>query len=369
VKILHVAQPVDGGVAGVVISLAQDQLQRGWQPVVACPPAGLLPDAMRRCGVAVAPWPATRSPGPAVLREVALLGQIVADVDPDVVHLHASKAGLAGRLAIRGQVPTIFQPHLWSFQSDPGLTTRPAIAWERFATRWTNRLLCVSDDEHDAGRAAGVSGDSVVIHNGVDVERVRPRNRREVRRELGIDFDGPMAVCVARLAPLQGHDMLLRAWSAVLTRIPTARLLVVGDGPLQDRLHAEHPISSDPSVEWVGWSAEPSDYMAAANVVVVPSRAEGMALVPLEAMACARSVVAFDAGGIRDSVGDGGAVLPIGDLAGLADAIALRLLDTELADLEGARGRRRVERSFDQRSAAEAVADVASTLTLVSVAR
>ncbi|MCZ8379300.1 glycosyltransferase [Mycobacterium sp. CPCC 205372] len=368
-KILHVAQPVDGGVAGVVISFAKDQQRRGWQPIVVCPPTGVLPEAMRECGVPVASWRATRSPGPSVLGEVRALNRIVRTERPDVVHLHGSKAGLAGRLAVRGKLPTIFQPHLWSFQSDPGPTALPARVWERFAARWTVRTVCVSLDEQAAGRSAGVAGDLTVICNGVDLDRVRPRDRHGVRADLGIEPGGPVAVCVARLAPLKGHDMLLRAWAAVLAEAPTARLLIVGDGPLRDALHRDHPISHDPSVSWLGWSDSPGDYMAAADVVVVPSRAEGMALVPLEAMASARSVVAFDAGGIRHSIGDGGAVLPIGDVAGLADAVAQRLLDTAMADREGAQGRRRVEQHFDQRTAADTLADLTAALRPVPASR
>ena len=124
-RVLHVAQPVDGGVAGVAIALAVDQHQRGWDVSVACPSLGLLPDLVRKNDVPLHEWSATRSPGLATLGEVRSLVRTLRAVQPDVVHLHGSKAGLAGRLAVRGRIPTIFQPHLWSFQADPGLTVLP----------------------------------------------------------------------------------------------------------------------------------------------------------------------------------------------------------------------------------------------------
>lgn len=356
-RVLHVAQPVDGGVAGVAVALVADQQRRGWDVSVACPSSGLLPDLLRKNDIQTHGWPATRSPDLATIAEVRALARILRTVQPDVVHLHGSKAGLAGRLAIRGRTPTIFQPHLWSFQADLGITVRPARLWERFAARWTHRFVCVSDDERQAGEAAGVAGSFAVIHNGVDVDEIRPRDHSDARARLGLG-SGPTAVCVARLAPLKGQDMLLDGWSDVLEAVPDARLVLVGDGPSRERLQTDHPVSSDPSVHWVGNSGRPADYMAAADVVVVPSRAEGMALVPLEAMASGRSLVAFDAGGVRESVGDAGIVLPVGDVGGLSREIIRRLTDSELAEDEGRRGRRMAESRFDQRLSAAEVAKV-----------
>src|ERR1700748_3218097 len=125
-RVLHVAQPVDGGVAGVAVDLVADQHGRGWDVSVAWPPSGLLPDVLRKNDVQIHEWSATRSPDLDTIGEVRALAAILRTVQPEVVHLHGSKAGLAGRLAIRGRTPTIFQPHLWSFQADLGITIRPA---------------------------------------------------------------------------------------------------------------------------------------------------------------------------------------------------------------------------------------------------
>jgi glycosyltransferase involved in cell wall biosynthesis len=161
---------------------------------------------------------------------------------------------------------------------------------------------------------------------------------------------------VGRLAFAKGQDMLLEAWPSVLKAVPNARLIFVGDGPTRQALVADHPIGADPSVIWAGHSEWPESYFAAADVMAVPSRAEGMALVPLEAMAYERSVVAFDAGGIRESIGDAGSVLACGDIVGLARALVNRLINPALARAEGLRGRQRVEEWFDARDSASRVA-------------
>lgn len=359
--VLHVSQPVDGGVAAVVDTLATDQAARGWDVHVATGDAGRLPDSLSGSEVSLHRWGATRSPGPSTPREIRRLAALIGMIRPDVIHLHSSKAGLAGRLAVRGRTPTLFQPHLWSFQADAGAAARPALLWERFAARWADVIVCVSADERDHGSRARIRGRLVVIPNGVDTDRIRPGDRDLAGRELGLPA-GPLAVCVARLSPLKGHDFLLRAWPAVLREVPGARLAIVGDGPLRDQLLADHPIASDPSVLWVGSSTTPTRYMCAAHVVVTPSRAEGMALVPLEAMASGRSLVAFAGGGMRESIGDAGTVLEVGDTAGLAREIAARLTDGELTAREGRLGRERAVSSFDSRRVADDMAALVTEL-------
>ncbi|MFI6099330.1 glycosyltransferase [Lentzea sp. NPDC051213] len=338
-RVVHVTQPVTAGVARVVLDLALAQRDAGWDIAVACP-EGWLPDQLRTEGIEVRPWRATRSPGPGSLLETVRLRALVRDAD--LVHLHSSKAGLAGRLATRGRTPTIFQPHLWSFQVADGPLARLSKGWEAMASRWTHQLVCVSDDELAAGRAAGVSAPAEVVCNGVDTMRLLPVDRTKARQRLGLD-DRPTAVCVGRLAPQKGQDLLLAAWPAVLAEVPDARLVLVGDGPMRTVWSCDHE-----SVVWWGHSDAVADFYSAADVVVLPSRAEGMALVPLEAMACGRSVVAFDVAGVRQSVGDAGAVVAGGDVTALARALAARLADPSLASFEGLTGRRRAEALFDR---------------------
>ncbi|PWK91519.1 glycosyltransferase involved in cell wall biosynthesis [Lentzea atacamensis] len=336
-KVVHVTQPVEAGVAKVVLDLAEAQRAAGWEVHVVCPPHGWLPTR-----IPTHPWHATRSPGPASLLETLRLRKVLRDLRPDVIHLHSSKAGLTGRLAVRGRTTTIFQPHLWSFRLADGLLRRMCVRWEAFASRWTHQLVCVSDDELATGRAAGVTTPAEVVCNGIDTTRLRPADRSAARRRLGLP-ERPTAVCVGRLAPQKGQDLLLAAWPDVLADVPHAQLVLVGDGPMRTAWQ-----NGQESVLWWGHSDNVEDFYAAADVVVLPSRAEGMALVPLEAMACGRSVVAFDVDGVRQSLGSAGAVVPGEDTAALGQALATRLADPSLAHREGHAGRRRAEMLFDR---------------------
>ncbi|MBD9736125.1 glycosyltransferase, partial [Streptomyces sp. H28] len=166
-RVLHVTQPVDGGVARVVTDLTRAQLAAGWRVTVACPAGTALAAALGALGADVRPWAATRSPGPSLAGEVRRLARLVAEVRPDLVHAHSAKAGLAGRIAVRGRIPTVFQPHAWSFEAVGGATAALALAWERWAARWTERTVCVSEAERLRGTRAGISGRTRVIPNGV----------------------------------------------------------------------------------------------------------------------------------------------------------------------------------------------------------
>jgi glycosyltransferase involved in cell wall biosynthesis len=362
VRVVHVTQPVEAGVAQVVLDLALAQRARGWSVVVVCPPTGWLADRARGLGIDVRAWHATRQPGPWLVKEVLALHRTLTRLAPDAVHLHSSKAGLAGRLAVRGRVPTVFQPHLWSFQTARGVLRTLSTTWERRASAWTDLVVCVSDDELLIGREAGVTADAEVVCNGVDTARLHPADRIAARARLGLDRHAPLAVCVGRLATLKGQDQLLTAWPQVLADTPGARLVLVGDGPDGRHWRSTHPTADHHSVHWWGHSDDPHPFYTAADVVVLPSRAEGMALVPLEAMASGRPVVAFDVGGVRQSVGDAGAVVAAGDTTALATAVSRRLSDPARATAEGRRGRQRAELLFDRSRMADQIATLVDKL-------
>jgi glycosyltransferase involved in cell wall biosynthesis len=345
-SVLHVSQPTDGGVGVVAGRLVRDQVGRGWSVTVACPLDANLAAGARRDGADVMEWAAVREPGVRLGDEMRSLTRVIREVHPDVVHLHSSKAGLAGRLALRRRLPTVFQPHGWSFLA-VGSKAKPVVAgWERWGARWTDAVVCVSDGERHLGAQQGVRANFVVIPNGVMVEAFGEQavgSRAGARALLGLP-PGPLAVCVGRLHEAKGQDLLLRAWADVESAVPEANLVLVGDGP--DRAALE--VVARPSVRFAGSTESVAQYMVAADVVVVPSRWEaGASLATVEAMASGRSVVANDVAGMGEALlPEAGAVVAVGDLRALADAVVTRLRTPGLADREGARGRVRAESDF-----------------------
>ncbi|WP_369259459.1 glycosyltransferase family 4 protein [Streptomyces sp. R35] len=362
-RVLHLTQPVDGGVARVVMDLVRAQLATGTHVTVACPDGGGFSQALRALGADVRPWQASRAPGPLLPREVRQLGRVVARARPDVVHAHSAKAGLAARLAVRGRVPTVFQPHAWSFEAVDGVAARLALTWERWGARWASRVVCVSEAERATGVRAGVRARWCVIPNGVDAARFHPAAVDPVRAGIpllaaaGVDATTPLVVCVGRLCRQKGQDVLLEAWSSVRRRVPGARLVLVGDGPDAGRLRAGAP----GDVLFAGAAPDAVPWYQAADLVVLPSRWEGMALAPLEAMACGRPVVLTDVDGARESLPPGlgtRCLVPAEAPGPLAEAICGLLSDPLLCESLGNQGRRHVLTTHDVRRATDAVAEV-----------
>ncbi|MGW0391179.1 glycosyltransferase [Streptomyces sp. NPDC003042] len=362
--VLHLVQPVDGGVARVVTDLVRAQTAAGLRVFVGCPRGGRLADDARAAGAQVLTWRAGRAPGPGLPAEVLGAARLIRRVRPDLLHAHSAKAGLAGRLAVRGALPTVFQPHAWSFDAVGGATAALALRWERFGARWAERVLCVSASERRAGESEGITARWSVIRNGVDLGHFRPghpdrdQDRAQARDALALPAtfqgDGPLAVCVGRLCAQKGQDILLRAWPELLGTVPDARLALVGDGPDTERLRRTAP----PGVFFAGAAADIRPWLRAADLVVLPSRWEGMALAPLEAMACGRPVLVSDVSGARESLPSGHGrlcLVPPEDPAALAKGLGRLLAEPRLLAELGEQAQQHARTDFDVRRTTDAV--------------
>ncbi|MFG2752795.1 glycosyltransferase [Streptomyces xanthophaeus] len=365
--VLHLVQPVEGGVARVVVDLVRAQSAAGLRTVVGCPRGGVLADAALDAGAEVLTWRAGRAPGPALPAEVLGARRLVRRVRPDLLHAHSAKAGLAGRLAVRGALPTVFQPHAWSFDAVGGATAALALRWERYGARWADRVLCVSEAERRAGETEGITARWSVVRNGVDLDHFRPgapdpdQDKAAARAALplpeGFPGEGPLAVCVGRLCHQKGQDVLLRAWPEVVGAVPGARLALVGDGPDTERLRRTAALSGT-GVHFAGAAADIRPWLRAADLVVLPSRWEGMALAPLEAMACGRPVLVSDVSGARESLPPGQGrlcLVPPEDPTALAKALGRLLTEPRLLAELGEQARQHARTDFDVRRTTDAV--------------
>jgi glycosyltransferase involved in cell wall biosynthesis len=293
-------------------------------------------------------------------RELASLSRIITAFAPDVVHLHSAKAGLVGRLVVRGRLPTVFTPHSWSFVRE-GPTRRGARAWERWAARWTTVVLALNVDEVASTRTFGWRRPPVMISNGVDVASWTPADaasRERARRDLGLDPDVPVALCVGRLVRQKGQLELVRRWEEVRSSVPAATLVLVGDGPHRATIAAQRA----PGVLLADGADDVQPWYASADVCVQPSRWEGMSYVTLEAMACGLPVVAFDVGGMRHALGDGRHLIAPGDHARFALAVTALLSDADARAHLGARNRTRAVAEFDEQPQLAAIDRVVRTV-------
>lgn len=193
---------------------------------------------------------------------------------------------------------------------------------------------------------------------GVDAAVFRPgAGGDEIRKSLGLN-GRPVVVCVSRLVPRKGQDMLIRAWPLVLERIPDAALLLVGGGPSRKLLERDASRNSViDSVVFTGsvpWTTLPA-YYDAGDVFAMPCRTrlggldmEGLGIVYLEASATGLAVVAGASGGAPDAVrqGETGLVVDGTSPAGIAVALVELLSDPARARAMGERGRAWIEQEW-----------------------
>ncbi len=192
---------------------------------------------------------------------------------------------------------------------------------------------------------------------GVDVDRFRPDvSGDEVRTATGVN-DRPSVVCVSRLVPRKGQDLLILAMDRIRRREPDAVLLIVGDGKYRGKLEAMASYAPRGSVSFAGAvaDAELPAYHAAADVFAMPCRSrfaglevEGFGIVFLEAAASGKPSIAGSSGGAAEAVVDGttGLVVDGASERAVAEAVSALLADPARAAALGKAGRARAEREF-----------------------
>jgi glycosyltransferase involved in cell wall biosynthesis len=396
-----------GGLERHVFDLVRCLTDRGVHVTLITPPAAAArPDdraadaALQRDRVSMLPVPYTTFPfanrrGTTVLdrstayplfgwRAGQAAARLVLGGQVDIVHgLGASALGYAAAVpAVRARAPLVLNPQgMEEFgATDPSraplkrlgyLPLRMAV---RRCARSAARVIATDRSLVDPVLAhLRVPREIVrVIPNAIepdDGDTAGARSRASaLRGSLGLTGDDVLVVSVGRLESNKGFDVMVDA----LARLSAGRRLtgnwkwvLVGDGPRRALLQrdvaaaglAAHVVLAGraPGADLHGW-------YEAATLFVHPTLYEGSSLVTLEAMAHRRAVVASRAGGLPDKVVPGvtGWLVPPGDAAALADALAAALADRPRLSSMGAAGRTLVERRFSWRAATDRLLDIAS---------
>lgn len=195
----------------------------------------------------------------------------------------------------------------------------------RWALPKAARVVAVSRALADETVQLGVSRERIaIVMNGVDTDLFHPRDRASARAQLGLT-EAPLAVYVGNLKEDKGVLDLAAAWARVAAEMPDARLVIIGDGPARAALEA----ALDDTAQVIG--PQPLEripqWLAAADILTLPSHAEGTPNVVLEALASGRRVVATRVGGIPDLItsDEMGVLVAPHDPAALGRALALAL--------------------------------------------
>jgi glycosyltransferase involved in cell wall biosynthesis len=325
-----------------------------YRVVVACLNAeGALRPRLEELGIPIVPFPLTSLHDRQTLAQLRRFVQLVRDEGARIVQAHDYYTNLFGMTAATvARVPA----RVASLREVGGVRTPVQRRVERVAFGLAHAVVANAHAVRAVLLAAGVpSAKAVVIPNAVDPARVAAGERcRSDRLRVAVGSSStvtpPVVTIVANMHhAVKDHPLFLRAARRVLVDSPTASFVLAGEGALQPayrRLAAELGLAE--RAHFIGRCDAIGDLLAASDVCVLTSRAEGSANAILEYMAAGRPVVATDVGGAREAIVDGqtGYLVPAGDDVALADRITWLLKDAARAQAMGQAARAVIERNY-----------------------
>jgi len=288
-----------GGAQQCLLDLLPAVEERGWTARVAIPMGGPLVDVLRgrgvrvdeirsteyRCGrKSVADFLRFAADAP---RQTAAIAAIVDESSADLVYVNGPRLLMAAKLATRGRVPMLFHAH-------HSILQRSARYLEGLALRQSGATVAACCDA--VARSIPVSRESIhTIPNGTaDLGFVE---RSFEKQRIGI---------IGRIAPEKGQTEFLRAAGLLLRDAPHARFVICGAPLFGDRAYYNEVLrlAADLPVEFLDWQEDVGAVMRGLDVLVIPSKQEGMPRVLLEAFSAGLPVAAFPVGGIPEVIED-----------------------------------------------------------------
>jgi len=336
-----------GGIATYTVSLAKALARRGHQPLVVSS-GGALVQALAAAGIphVNVDLRVKSELHPVVAAALVRVSRVVRRYRPDVIHAQTRVAhvvaGLVGRWARVPVVTTAHGFYRWRWG-------------RRLFPFWGRRVIAIAPmTRRKLVKVCRVSPGRVVqILNGIEQPSVDPRRLEAdvawFRQAWGVAQGGPVIGSIARLGPAKGMPVLLQAFHRFRRQVPTAQLVIVGDGPEKpDLIRLAYALGEQDHIVLTGFVEQTAVPLSVMDLYVQPSFREGFGLALVEAMAMRRPVVASAVGGIRVIVrhGETGLLVPPRDPEALADALGRLAADPAAAHAMGEAGYRRFQDHF-----------------------
>lgn len=336
-----------GGLERIVLELIRAGTTRAQKCSVICVERpGDLADQARKLGATVISADKRAGLRP---RLIGRMATILRELRPSVVHSHQLGALVYGGPAARKAGVSLIVHTEHGKHYAHSLRAR----WlGRFATRYAKRVFAVSTDIFQEIVRSGVAPEPKIrlALNGIDTQRFASADGLRVRVELGVKADGFLIGTVGRLAEVKQQETLLRAFALLIAQVPTAKLVLVGDGPMRKYLESvTSKLGITERVTFAGAQLRPENYIAAMDVFALTSRSEGTPLSILEAWAAGKPVIASSVGGIPDLIREGktGLMFSPGNYNELKDRLADLAADSNYRQKLGEAARARVMSEFD----------------------
>ncbi|WP_043628380.1 glycosyltransferase family 4 protein [Nonomuraea candida] len=330
-RVAFVLGTTSGGTGRHVLMLVEGLVRRGHQVLVAGPRSVEEQFSFAAAGARFAEVSVSDRPHPANdLRAVLAVRRLTRGAD--VVHAHGLRAGALAALGRPGPVVT-----LHNALTAGGFVGLVYGLLERIVARRAGHVLAVSPDLAERMRRLGARHVRAAVV-AAPVPRPARRTPQEVRDDLGAG-ERPILLTVARLAQQKGLETLLDV-AAGPWQGGEPLFVVAGEGPLRGELQRRIDAEKLPVV-LLGNRDDVPDLLGAATALVMPSRWEGQPLTLREALMTGTPAIASEVGGIPEILGDGGILVPYGDVAGFQAAVRRLLATPEAARALAAAAERR----------------------------
>ncbi len=354
-----------GGAERVLVAIATGLDRRRWTPSVVCLGSeGALVEPLRSAGIeTICLGVSRRKPIGVVTR----LAKVLKRLRPEIVQSFLFHANLAAKLA----APIAGTPWVVGGLRVAERQRRWHLVLDRLTSRLSAGSVCVSEGvRRFSVEVGGLDPDRLtVIPNGIDPAPIDAAMALD-RATIGVPADATLALFVGRLDPQKGLPILLEAADQLGPKGPDWRLVLVGDGPDREPLHAmaRSLPGLDGRVIWLGRRDDVPSILKAADLFILPSLWEGMPNVVLEAMAARRAVIGTRVEGTEDLVvpGETGWLIPPSEVRPLADALGQAIADPDRLRRFGEAGRTRVEERFKLQNVRDAYVSLWSFIISIS---
>ncbi len=339
--------------------------------VLVCPVPSPIADRARLANIPIIPIPSSAT-GVLDVATLRILRRLLRSGRIDILHAHngrtALHARLAGVLARRGKVVVTQHFLAPSHTSNQGLKAKVFGAAHHWMNARVAHFIAISRAVADEMLARGEAPESqlTTILNALsapDESTLKPVP--EVRAEWNLDPSTPLIVCAARLEEEKSVKTLIAAMAILKEKNIAAQCVIAGEGAEKEALQTQIKNANlSETVRLLGFRNDVLSLMNAGEIFVLPSLAEPFGLVILEAMSLGKPVVSTNVGGPPEIVKDGatGVLVPPGDFAALAEALAQLIADKSQREDFGAKGRARYDELFRPERLAHSVRKIYAQL-------
>lgn len=363
ILILHEVAEISGA-ENSLIGLAKNIDRSKFNPIFILPQEGPLFLELTKLGVEVYAnrFPRVRR-GLGVFGSINKFIHIIKEKDIRLIHSNSIRTHIYGViLAKLSNIPVIWHQR--------NLISGEIIDPDRLLSFLPDKIICNSFAVARRFVKKGNLPDKVkVVYNGVDVQKFNPQvNPDKIRQEFGIKADEDVVGIVSRFHPIKGYEDFFHAAKILLRDTPDAaknlRFLVAGGAVFEEDKYMEKYLKDmvinlglEKKIIFTGLRQDMPEIYAAMDIFVFTSHHEACARVILEAMACAKPIVAVNAGGTPEIVEDGtsGFLVEAGTPNSIAERIAFLLNNKAIAKKMGEEARRRAEEKFNIKKNAEEI--------------